>query len=104
MRADAFGKLGGSHSGNDFPVKYFVLHHFSINIGKNLNIGVFESINYGREDSTGNNNFDINYLNPIIFYRAIEQQNGSKDNDALDVDFRWNIARKFSFYGLLVLE
>ena len=104
MRADAFGRLGGSPSGNDFPVKYFVLHHLSINIGKNLNIGLFESINYGREDSTGNNNFDINYLNPIIFYRAIEQQNGSKDNVALGMDLRWNIARKFSFYGQFVLD
>lgn len=104
MRADAFGSLGGSPSGNDFPVKYFVLHHLSLNITKSLNIGLFESINYGREDSTGNNNFDINYLNPIIFYRAIEHQNGSKDNVALGMDFRWNIARKFSFYGQLVLD
>ncbi len=104
MRADAFGRLGGSPSGNDFPVKYVVLHHLSVNIGKSLNLGVFETVAYGREDSTGNNNFDLNYLNPIIFYRAIEQQNGSSDNVSIGGDFRWNFARKFSVYGQFVLD
>jgi hypothetical protein len=104
MRADAFGRLGGSPSGDDFPNKYVVLHHLSVNIGKNLNLGVFESIAYGREDSTGYNGFDINYLNPVIFYRAIEQQNGSTDNVLVGADFRWNVAKKFSFYGQLVLD
>lgn len=104
MRADAAGRLGGSPSGNDYPVKYVVLHHLSVNIAKNLNIGVFESIAYGREDSLGNNPFDINYLNPIIFYRAIEQQNGSIDNVSLGTDFRWNPLGKFSLYGQFVLD
>jgi len=104
MYADAFGKLGGSPSGNDFPKKYMVLHHLSINIGKNINLGFFESIAYGREDSTGNNTFDLNYLNPIIFYRAIEQQNGSTDNVMIGGDFRWNFLRKFSIYGQFALD
>jgi len=104
MKADARGKLGGSPSGKDYPVKYVVLHHLSINVAKNFNFGLFESIAYGREDSTGSNHFDINYLNPIIFYRAIEQQNGSQDNVMIGGDFRWNIAGKFSLYGQFVLD
>lgn len=104
MFADVNGRLGGSPSGIGYPKKYVVLHHLSVNIGKNLNLGVFESIAYGREDSTGYNGFDISYLNPVIFYRAIEQQNGSTDNVLVGADFRWNVAKKFSFYGQLVLD
>jgi len=104
MKADARGRLGGSPTGNDYPVKYMVLHHLSINVAKNFTFGLFESVSYGREDSTGSNPFDINYLNPIIFYRAIEQQNGSTDNVSIGGDFRWNFARKFSLYGQFVLD
>ena len=104
MYADVNGRLGGSLSGIRYPNKYVVLHHLSLNVTKTLNVGVFESVAYGREDSTGYNGFEINYLNPVIFYRAIEQQNGSTDNVIVGADFKWNVARKFSFYGQLVLD
>jgi hypothetical protein len=43
-------------------------------------------------------------LNPIIFYRAIEQQNGSSDNVLLGFDFKWNAVKKLSFYGQFMLD
>jgi len=104
MKADAFGTSGGSLSGERFPEKYVVLHHLSVNITRNFNIGFFESIAYSREDSTGNDNLDLNYLNPIIFYRAIEQQNGSIDNALLGMDFSWITKNRFLFYGQLVID
>jgi hypothetical protein len=87
-----------------FPKKYFAFHHLSVNVGKNLNLGIFEAVMFGRSDSTRQGTFDFNYLNPIIFYRSIEQQLGSSDNALLGMDFKWNFLRRFSLYGQLMLD
>ncbi len=102
--ADAFGNSGGSLANQPFPKKYIVAHRLGINIGKNLNLGVFESIIFGREDSLGNNHFELNYLNPIIFYRAIEHQNGSLDNAMIGFDAKWNFLKHFSMYGQFIFD
>ncbi|MBW8051321.1 MAG: capsule assembly Wzi family protein [Cytophagales bacterium] len=86
------------------PKKYFALHHLSVNITKNINIGLFESIVFGREDSLYYGQFDFNYLNPVIFYRSVEQQLGSPDNAFMGIDFKWNFLKHFSFYGQVVLD
>lgn len=87
-----------------YPEKFMVFHHASINIGKKFNLGVFESVVFSPQDSTNNNTFDASYLNPVIFYRAIEQQYGSSDNALLGMDFKWNAFKKVSFYGQAVLD
>jgi hypothetical protein len=85
-------------------MKYNALHHLSINIGKKFNFGIFESVIFNANDSSKVNQFRIDYLNPIIFYRGIEQQNGSTDNALLGFDFKLNAIRKLSFYGQFVLD
>lgn len=82
--------------------KYSAMHHLSININERLNIGVFEAEVFTR-DSTGGS-YELNYLNPIIFYRFVESYLGSEDNALLGFDFRWLAARKFSLYGQLMLD
>lgn len=105
MTADVNGSLGGLRdTKGGYPNKFNALHHLSINIGKKLNIGVFEAVVFSADDSTGTDHFRLDYLNPIIFYRAIEQQNGSTDNVLLGFDFKWNAARKISFYGQVLLD
>jgi hypothetical protein len=86
-----------------FPKKYFAMHHLSVNLTKNLSVGVFESVVFGR-DSIGNGQFDLNYLNPIIFYRSVEQQLGSLDNSIVGLDFRLNFLRHLQLYGQFVLD
>jgi len=83
-----------------FPKKYLALHHLSFDVTNNFNIGVFES------EVTGGpgRGLEIQYLNPIIFYRAIEQQVGSADNALLGLDFKWNIKHRAQLYGQLVLD
>lgn len=83
-----------------FPKKYLSLHHLSTNIGKHLNIGLFESVIYGNRGG----GFDINYLNPIIFYRSIEQNLGSSDNAFLGADWKLNFLRHFSWYGQVTID
>jgi hypothetical protein len=87
-----------------YPMKYTALHHVSMNIGKKFNFGIFESIVFNANDSAKVNQFRMDYLNPIIFYRGIEQQNGSTDNAMLGFDFKLNLVKKLSFYGQFVLD
>ncbi|MGN6646398.1 MAG: hypothetical protein ACTHJT_07700 [Cytophaga sp.] len=101
-----FTQMNMSTGGADvlYPKKYSAFHHLSVNIGKNLNIGLFESIIFGRADSTKNGTYDVSYLNPVIFYRSIEQANGSSDNSLLGLDFKYNFLKHFSFYGQFVID
>ncbi len=93
--------IGGQ--GNPLPKKYLAFHHLSLNITDNFNIGIFESIMYGRPDSL-NNSIDLNYLNPIIFYRSIEHETGDNGNAILGLDFKWNVVKGIQLYGQAVLD
>jgi hypothetical protein len=81
------------------PKKYAAMHHLDISVTKWLNIGLFEGVIFGRKDR-----FDFGYLNPVIFYRSIEQQNGSFDNSIVGLDVKANFARKFQVYGQFMLD
>lgn len=87
-----------------YPEKFMAFHHASINIGKKFNLGLFESVVFSPENSINGESFEWSYLNPVIFYRAIEQQFGSSDNAIVGLDFKWNAAKRISFYGQLVLD
>jgi hypothetical protein len=84
---------------NLLPKKYAVMHHLDVSVTKWLNIGLFEGVIFGRKDK-----FDFGYLNPVIFYRSIEQQNGSFDNSVAGLDFKANLAKRFQVYGQLLLD
>ncbi len=79
--------------------KYAAMHHLSMDVTKWLNLGVFESIIFGRKDI-----FDLEYLNPIIFLRHIEGTVGSPDNAFAGFDFKADVAHHFQFYGQLLLD
>ncbi len=81
------------------PKKYAAMHHLDINVTKWLNIGLFEGVTFGRKDR-----FDFGYLNPIIFYRSVEQQNGSFDNSIIGLDFKANLPKRIQVYGQLMLD
>jgi len=82
-----------------FPKKYAAIHHLDLGVTKWLNIGLFEGVVFGRV-----NHFEFGYLNPVIFYRSIEQQNGSIDNAVIGFDAKANVAKKFQFYGQLLVD
>ncbi len=104
MTADLQGNASGLTGNKRYPEKYIAFHHLSMNIGKHFNLGFFESVIFSPKDSSSNNTFEWSYVNPVIFYRAIEQQNGSSDNVILGLDFKWNALRKVSLYGQFVID
>ena len=104
MRADAFGNSGGSFSSMDYPKKYLAFHRIGVNVTDNLNLGIFEGIAFGQAKDSLGTSFELDYLNPIIFYRAVEQSGGSQDNALFGADFTWNFLNSFSLYGQVVLD
>ncbi len=98
--ADVQGGTFGILGTGGFSKKYMAMHHLNIKIKPNFHIGLFESVMYG-DSSAG---IKVEYLNPVIFYRAIEQQNGSADNAFVGMDFKWNIKKRVSLYGQLLVD
>jgi len=81
------------------PHKYATMHHLSMDVTKWLNIGLFESIIYGRESG-----YEIAYLNPIIFLGSMEQFLGSADKKHLGINFKAVTAKHLQFYGQFLLD
>jgi hypothetical protein len=97
-----FCELAGDHlpvANIRVPRKYLAAHYLSLNLRKNLQIGFYEAIVFG-----GRNNFELGYLNPVIFYRAVEQGLGSPDNAIIATTIKYNFLNRFSVYGQLVLD
>ena len=91
-----------------YPQKFMALHHLSLNVTPQLQIGVFEAVVFSRGDTllqaSRNGYFDFRYLNPLIFYRSIEQQAGSPDNANIGFDFKWYFYKRFALYGQLMID
>ncbi len=101
-----FGQLNGFTplTGNTLlPKKYLAMHRASLLFGnkRHLEIGFSEMIIHSRNNGSGG--FDLDYLNPIIFYRTIESNLGSKDNALMALDARWS-NHNLSFYGQFLLD
>ena len=80
--------------------KYMAQHHLSLAITPRLSLGVSEMVIFGKR--TGG--FELQYLNPIIFYRAVEQGVGSKDNSLVGADLKWNVVDRVQLYGQVLLD
>lgn len=86
------------------PRKYFATHHLSLNIGKHFNLGCFETIIFQRDSGYADKGFEPHYLNPIIFYKAVENGLNSTDKSIVGLNFKANILRQFQLYGQWVFS
>ncbi|MBS1933380.1 MAG: hypothetical protein JST96_05220 [Bacteroidetes bacterium] len=83
----------------EYPKKYAVIHHLSVNATKWLNVGLFENVTFSRA-----NHFDFSYLNPVIFLVAAQQENGSPDKTTVGLDFKANVGHTVQVYGQLLFN
>ncbi len=82
--------------------KYMALHYLSWNATKKLNIGLFESVVWAKSEDRG---FDVQYLNPVIFYRALEFSNGSKAGNAmLGLSLNYQLTKDIKTYSQFLLD
>lgn len=85
-----------------FRTKYMANHYLSYNVTKRLNIGLFESVIWQNDNDRG---FDFNYINPVIFYRAIEFSTGSRGGNALiGLSAKYKFSDQINAYGQLIID
>jgi hypothetical protein len=85
-----------------FLTKYIANHYLSWNVSKRFNLGLFESVLWTNSNNRG---FDVNYLNPIIFYRAIEFETGQGAGNALlgaSAKYKWS--DNINMYSQFILD
>ncbi len=81
------------------PQNYMMIHHLSLQATRWLNLGFYENI---MED--GKNGLQLAYLNPVIFYRSVEQQLGAAGKANIGFEVKANVARSVQLYGQLLIN
>ncbi len=85
-----------------FRTKYMANHYLSYNVTKRLNIGLFETVIWENDNDRG---FDLNYINPVIFYRAIEFSTGSRGGNAvIGLSSKYKFTDQINVYGQLIID
>ena len=67
-------------------------------------MGMFESIIWQGKDTMLNRGYDINYLNPVIFFRPVEYAQGSSDNAIIGFNFQFKLHDNHQIYSQIVLD
>jgi hypothetical protein len=88
----------------NFQNKFATSHYLSYNILKELNVGLYENVIWSGTDSGQVRTYEINYLNPIIFFRPQEYSVGSPDNVFIGLNINAKIFHKIKVYGQLGLD
>ncbi|MDP5201529.1 energy transducer TonB [Flavobacterium sp. DG2-3] len=85
-----------------YATKFMANHYLSWNVSNRLNLGFFESVVW---TNTNNRGFDANFVNPIIFYRAVEFGSSSRSGNALlgiTGKYKWN--NSINFYSQFLID
>ncbi|HEX2617724.1 MAG TPA: hypothetical protein VHL57_09295, partial [Flavobacteriales bacterium] len=95
---------GAGGDPSQFGKKFTSMHYLSWNATKRLNVGLFESIVWQDNDPKYPRGFDMNYVNPVIFYRPVEFGLGSPDNALLGFALNMKVGRRALIYSQLMLD
>ncbi|OYU85702.1 MAG: gliding motility protein RemB [Flavobacterium sp. BFFFF2] len=85
-----------------YASKYAASHYLSINVSKRLNVGLFESVVWANNNDRG---FDMNFINPIVFFRTVEFTSSSRSGNALlglTAKYKWS--NYCTLYGQFLLD
>lgn len=85
-----------------YATKFMANHYLSYNVTKRWNIGLFESVVWSNQNDRG---FDASFVNPIIFYRAVEFSSSSKSGNAvLGLTSKYKFSNQVQGYGQLLID
>jgi len=79
--------------------KYATTHHLSLNLTRWLNVGFFETVTFSRSG-----HYDFGYINPIIFYRAIERGLGSPDKVSIGFNAKALVLKRLNLYSQILIN
>ena len=87
-----------------FKKKWASFHYLSVNIGKRVQVGLFEGVVF-KSDSIGNAGFNWNYFNPITLFRSVQYAyDGSGNNALAGVNVKYVPFDNAAFYGQLAID
>jgi hypothetical protein len=78
-------------------------HFINFKPSKKFSFGIFETVTHLIKDTLYNRGFEVEYLNPLIFYRPQEYSVGSTDNVMLGLNSHLTF-RNTMFYGQFILD
>jgi len=84
--------------------KFGSFHYLSYDVFDWVQISLFEGIIWPANDSTRYRGFDVNYLNPIIFFRPIEFGLGSPDNAVIGANIKFKPIKDLIVYGQFMMD
>ncbi len=85
-----------------FKKKYSAVHYIDWNALPRLHLGFFETVVWYNENRRG---FDVNFLNPLIFFKTAEYEAGSNaSNTLVGLAADYKFPRKIQLYGQFVLD
>ncbi len=93
---------GGDYS--EFALKYSSMHLLSWNISKRVNVSLWESVIWQNRDNDNLRGFDVNYLNPIIFYRPVEFSQGSSDRVTIGLNFSVKVGSNTKLFTQIAVD
>ncbi|MGI4804378.1 MAG: hypothetical protein ACRYFL_06375 [Janthinobacterium lividum] len=90
---------------DDYRRKWAVFHYLDWNVSNKVSLGFFDSVIWGDKDDLGNKRgFDYNYVNPFVFLRPLEANNGSGDNALIGFTGKYKFVDKAAVYGQFALD
>lgn len=89
---------------SDFQRKYTSMHYLSWNATDRFNVAVFEAVMWSAGDENYPRGFDLNYLNPVLFYRPTEFRIGSPDNALLGFAANLKVGKHVLLYSQVMLD
>lgn len=97
-----FSRYDGSQK--SLQNKYGTFHYLSFNALKNFNISFFENVVWQGTDTNRVRTFDVNYLNPVVFYRPQEYSVGSADNSMMGLNMSVKLLGSLKLYAQAVAD
>ncbi|MGI4749163.1 MAG: hypothetical protein ACRYFB_00895 [Janthinobacterium lividum] len=90
---------------DDYRRKWGVFHYLDWNVSNKVSLGFFDSVIWGDKDDLGNKRgFDFNYINPVVFLRPLEANNGSGDNALIGFTGKYKFINNSAVYGQFALD
>ncbi len=87
-----------------YAKKFASIHYLDISLSKRWNFSIFESYITGQSLTTSSA-IDINFLNPIIFYRALEANRGFELGNAMvGLSMSYQINDNLKIYSQLAID
>lgn len=84
--------------------KYSATHFLDWKVSSWLTVGLFETVIWQHNQGNYKRGFDVNYLNPVIFYRPVEFSTGSSDNVMVGANLKITPVKQHVFYFQLLFD